>query len=169
LNVPVFIGRRTCANLLGCWIEHVEREIGKADCWLRIGARDDYGWLAKRIDHVVPFNLGEPEITLWSLPEAARRIAVTLRVAERVLKNRPAAFLDRGLKGKFPLFADSQIKEVIRQIANRMIQVQRRSLRGPRFGVYQSDARHVLVDELRAEDLRINAKRKAEEFWAHLL
>jgi hypothetical protein len=142
--------------------------IGKADCVLRIGVRDDQGWLAQRIERVVPFNIALPEITLWSLPESARRIGISIRVAQRAL-NQPAAFLDRGRKGKFPLFAEKQLDEIYRQVACGRIKVQRRSLKKPKRGVCEVEARHVLASDLATESSRIIQKRKSAEFWANLL
>jgi hypothetical protein len=109
-----------------------------------------------------------PDVSLWSLPESARRIGVTERVAQRVL-NSPAAFLDRGRKGKFPLFSDSQIKQVIREIGKGSIRVQIRSLRGPKFGAHISEARHYLASDQSVEDQRVSSARRESEFFAQLL
>jgi hypothetical protein len=155
--------------LLGCSYHGVESQIGKADVILRIGVRDDHGWLAKRINRVVPFNLGEPETMLWSLPESARRAGITIRVAQRVLGNSPAASLDRGKFGKFPLFSDSQIKHVIRQIAAGRIKVQTRSLKAPKRGCYLAEPLHALASDIVTESVHIRAKRREAEFWANLL
>jgi hypothetical protein len=83
---------------------------------------------------ILPFNASDPDFTLWSLPESARRIGITIRAAQRVLAASPAAFLDHG-KCKIPLFAEKQLDQIARQIGNGTIRVRSSGLLGPKFGV----------------------------------
>jgi hypothetical protein len=90
-NLPVFIGRRTAAERLGCTMSKVERWIGGADIVIRVGVRDDPAWLLARLDHLIEFQ-EFPAGVLWTRNEARRRLALSVRVSMRVL-NRPVAFL----------------------------------------------------------------------------
>jgi hypothetical protein len=167
-NLPIFIGRRTAAERLGCTLSKVERFIGGADIVIRVGVRDDPAWLLARLDHLIEFQ-DFPAGFLWTRNEARRRLALSVRVAMRVL-NRPVAFLASAYgHAQLPLFAEKQLDEIRQQVASGTIKVQTRSLRGPKRGVCQTDPRHTLASDLGIEAIRIRSKRKDAEFWAKLL
>jgi hypothetical protein len=166
--LPVFVGRRTAAEYLGCWMGRVEKMIGSPDVILRFGARDDQGWLQARLNHFLNFAEA-PAATLYSKKEAYRRAGITVRVADRLL-NSPVAFLASGYGNKnLPLFCERQINEIRAGISSGTIRVQARSLKMAKRGVCLADPRHTLASDLGIETIRVRSKRKDAEFWAKLL
>jgi hypothetical protein len=63
--LPVFIGRNTAAERLGCWHYRVESEIGSPDVLVRVSWRDDPAWLLARIDRFLKFQ-DFPAGVLWT-------------------------------------------------------------------------------------------------------
>jgi hypothetical protein len=164
----VFAGRRTIAELLGCWMDHVEKHIGPCDAKVRIGTREDSIWLLVRVDRMLKFADRAPPI-FYARREAVRRCGITTRVGQRLL-NSPVAFLESGYGHKLlPLFCARQLDEIREGIRTGEIRIQTRSLRSPKKSAYTSSARHVCANDLRTERERINRLQSEPKFWANLL
>jgi hypothetical protein len=166
--LPVFAGRRTCAERLGCWMGHVEREIGGPDILVRFGVKEDPAWLLARIDHLIKFSDG-PIGTLYGRKQSYLRCGITTRVAERLLTRPVALFAGNFGKTMLPLFCERQLESIRDGISAGTIRIQTRSLKLPKKSAYVAPARHIFSEDLRIEDERINRLQFGPKFWSSII
>jgi hypothetical protein len=104
---------------------------------------------------------------LWSLQELAKRVGVTPRFAFKKLPP-PVATLKNG-EANWYLWREIQLMQFRKDISSGKVRVPVRSLRGPKFGVHFSPARHFLADDQQAENSRIAKHRSEPAFWSKLI